>query len=232
MKKINFRLLIIGAVIALAVIFFWFKDKPSSTVDDNSDQAEITATFYPLAYLAEEIGGDLVRVHNITPPGVEPHDFEPSPTDIAKIYNSKLFVLNGGGIDTWAEKIRPNLEAKHIPILEMLFELRDQLPAPGKSDPHLWLDPMIMSREAELLANALMRIDPEHTQEYTNNRDRLTSKLAELDAEYQAGLANCQLREIVATHDAFGYLARRYNFKVLHILGLSPEEEPSPKKVA
>lgn len=227
-KYILASILIIALALAVIRVFVLSpKQTPTS-----SDTVGVAASFYPLAYLAQEIGGSLVQVTNVTPAGVEPHDFEPSPRDINNIYKTKLFIFNGGSIDTWAGKIRPTLETQGIAAIDMIFETRDLLPNPDTIDPHLWLDPNIMSREADAVASALIRIDPAHAQEYNRNKNRLQKNLAILDEEYRAGLANCQLREIITSHDAFGYLANRYDFKVLSILGLSPEEEPSPKKIA
>jgi zinc transport system substrate-binding protein len=229
-KKDLFITIIIVLVIISGAVIHRLVTKQSPPVQNNS--LPVVATFYPLAYLAEQIGGQFVSVTNITPVGIEPHDFEPSPRDIAKIYQSKLFISNGGNVDGWADKIQPDLAAQGIPAITMLFELRDVLPDPAKADPHLWLDPILISAEADLITTALTRIDPSHTQEYNTNRNNLTEKLAQLDAEYKSGLANCQLREIITSHDAFNYLANRYNFTATHILGLSPEEEPSPKDIA
>ena len=197
-----------------------------------SDKISVATSFYPLAYLAQQIGGSYVSVINITPAGVEPHDFEPTPRDINNIYKSQLFIFNGGGIDSWAEKIQPNLEAQGIKTINMLSEAKRQSPILESTNPHLWLDPTIMSQEADMVTDLLIRIDSAHAQEYNSNREKLKKELAKLDTEYQLGLSNCQLREIITSHDAFGYLAVRYNFKIASILGISPEEEPSPKKIA
>ncbi len=229
----NKKYWLLGALLALVLIIWKILSAPTMPSQTNSpDKLNITASFYPLAYIAQNIGGNLINVTNITPPGMEPHDFEPSPTTIAKIYNSKLFIFNGGSIDAWAEKIKLDLETQGTATIEMAFETRDVLPDPKKIDPHLWLDPTIMSREADIIADALIKIDSKHAEEYNRNRDVLKRKLAELDNEYKSGLTNCQVREIVTSHDAFGYLANRYNFTTFHILGLSPEEDPSPKKIA
>lgn len=228
----NKRYLAVFLIIVVAILAITKNYFTSQTQIMPSDKPGVVVSFYPLAFLASRIGGDFINLTNITPAGIEPHDFEPTARDIAKIYQSKLFISNGGDIDKWADKLRPNLEAQGIATIDMMFETRDVLPNPETFDPHLWLDPKIMSNEADIIANALIKIDGIHAEEYNKNKEKLKNDLAELDQTYQSGLSNCQVREIITSHDAFGYLASRYNFTVSHILGISPEEDPSPKKIA
>ena len=196
---------------------------------------QTSASFYPLAYLTQRISGNLATVTNITPPGIEPHDFEPTSPDVAKIYGSKLFVFNGNGVDAWAEKLAPSLESYHVTVIKMsdrVESLKSSSENEEEPDPHFWLDPISMSTQTDIIADTLIKIDPANTEEYNKNRNTLKSDLAQLDVEYKNGLASCQIREIITSHNAFAYLAKRYDFNTFHILGLSPEEDPSPKKIA
>lgn len=195
--------------------------------EDDKNRLKVTATFYPLAYLSQEIGGDFVNVTQITPGGVEPHDYEPTPQDLATIQNSQVFIMHGYGIDVWAENIINDLKAKNITVTEA-----------GKNvevvanDPHVWLNPTKFQKEAEAIRDAFVQADPAHAQEYKLNATGLISDLIALDREYREGLTDCKVRKIVTSHDAFGYLAQTYNFENLAIAGISPEEEPSPKRLA
>ena len=222
---------LIAILLTSTIVLFKILSAPK-TIEKaiSTDKINITTSFYPLAYLAEKISGERGLVTNITPAGTEPHDFEPTPRDMAKIYQSALFIFNGGGIDSWAEKFQNNVKVKPTNILTL--NMSNELTNTDKSDPHFWLDPNFMSQQGDIILASLIKIDSKHTEEYTNNWKSLKNDLAELDQEYQTGLSNCQLREIVTSHDAFGYLAKRYNFSVFHILGISPEDDPSPKKIA
>jgi zinc transport system substrate-binding protein len=232
-----------GGLIALTVLIInmlltikMILPGPEATVNQPV-KINVVATFYPLADFAAQVGGQYVTVTNITPPGAEPHDFEPSPKDIAKIYGAKLFITNGYGADAWAEKITPQLESNQVAVIKMsdhVGALKNTDPdlSGTEYDPHFWLDPINASTEVDVIANALIQIDSAHTKEYNQNRNSFKQKLLELDQEFQTGLAHCKSRTIVTTHNAFGYLAKRYNLQTQHILGLSPEEEPSPKKIA
>ena len=224
-------------ILTVVIIKITINRQPTDTSKPGS--IKIVATFYPLAYIAEQVGGANVQVINITPPGTEPHEFEPTPRDIAKIYEADVFIVNGLGMDAWAEKLIPQLQGNHVTVIR----ISDQLTSLGQTnsdtgkennipDPHFWLDPLLVSRQADIIAEALIAVDPAHTSAYNEAKGLFKTKLSQLDQQYTGSLATCQSREIITTHNAFAYLANRYNLTTFHILGLSPEEEPSPKTIA
>lgn len=216
----------------------------------NSNGITVVGSFYPLAHFAEQVGGDRVTVINITPAGTEPHDFEPTPQDIATIQAAKLFLINGSGLDTWAEKIEPDLANKSVRILKM-SNVVDLIENPTDdehidehaneqvdehtetaTDPHFWLDPTLAQKQVAAIADALAEIDPANADYYQNNAEAYQQQLANLDEQYTSGLATCAKREVITSHTAFGYLAKRYNISVHAISGLSPEQEPSTKQLS
>ncbi len=198
---------------------------------------KIVASFYPLAEFAKQIGGEQVEVVNIVPPGLEPHDFDPSSQDIAKTYSATLFIFNGSGFDPWAEKISPELEKKNIAIIKMtqyfnLLESIDEQEGEGNIDSHIWLDPVLAQKEVEIIKDAFKAIDPDNSLTYELNAENYLSKLSELDKKYRDGLASCAIRDAIVSHSAFGYLANRYGINIIPIAGISPEEEPSPRRIS
>ena len=200
-----------------------------------SDGVRVVTSLYALSDFAGHVGGGLVSVTNITPAGTEPHDYEPTPQDIARVYSADLFIFNGNGMDPWADKILPDLEAQGIVVLRMSDHVRSLEAGPegnGERDPHFWLDPGIAQKEVGIIADALTKIDEGHAKEYIQNRDSFIAALAQLDREYEAGLSSCLLHEIFTSHNAFAYLAARYNLGVRYIQGLSPDEEPSARRIA
>ncbi len=193
----------------------------------------VTASFYPLAYFAQRIGGDYVTVTQITPGGVEPHDYEPTPADVSRMLKSSLLIVNGDGIDRWADKLAPDLRQMGTTILRLSDRLTlDGAPLAQSHDPHTWLDPLLAAQEAELIRDALMSQDPSHKATYELNADALLNELHALDRAYGEQLAQCDVRTIITAHDAFHYLAKRYNFQTKSIAGLSPDAEPSPRTMA
>lgn len=234
-KKVAFLLVAVLLCSVLAVVFF---KKSSALPATDLNTIPVVVSFYPLEAFTTAVGGEQVAVTTITPAGVEPHDFEPTPADIAKIYASKLFIFNGNGIDAWAEKIADDVAARGVTVLKMSEALalspfspqgNDKTPL---SDPHFWLDPIYAEQEVEIIAQALRSIDPMHESDYTRNETTYRATLQQLDQQYRESLSQCQLHEIVTSHNAFAYLASRYNFSVLPLAGLSPEEEPSPQRIA
>lgn len=186
-----------------------------------STKTVVAATFYPLAEFAKKIGGTWIDVITIVPPGTEPHDFEPNIQQVAEIYKAGLFIYNGAGLDNWAGKIASDLpKNRTIRAVE------------GEADPHTWLDPILAASEAEKISQALEETDPAHKADYQKNLRRYQTELGWLDKQFRLTLDNCRRREIITSHQAFFYLAKRYNLKVYSISGISPEEEPSPGKMA
>jgi zinc transport system substrate-binding protein len=99
-------------------------------------------------------------------------------------------------------------------------------------DPHIWLDPIAMIEESMLVRDAFVKADPDHASTYEANANLLRKELDDLDASFREGLAHCDRREVVVSHNAFRYMAKRYGFTTYAISGLSPEEDPSPKRIA
>lgn len=234
MSSKNIILSIISLGLFGGLSFFFLRYRPQESTQGGV--VKVVASFYPLAYFAALVGGDLVTVQNLTPAGVEPHDFEPSLREIALMGDADLFLYNGASFEPWVagwlrgEFVRPQV------TIDMTAELVTRNGAlieyQGSVDPHVWLDPVIVIREVEILRDTLIRIDPAHQETYQANAARAFESLEELNGHFTEGLASCKLRDVVVSHEAFNYLAQRYGFSVRSIAGISPEEEPSPKELA
>lgn len=194
-------------------------------------KVRIVASFYPIGEFARQVGGDAAVVSVIVPAGVEPHDYEPTPRDIASMYAADAVLLNGAGIDGWATKIRPELERKGVKVLVMSQVLGFDDGQDGV-DPHFWLDPMLAIREVIAIADTLSAVDEGRFTVYTDNAKAYADDLSDLDRYFREGLSDCGKDTIVTSHDAFGYVAKAYGFEALSIAGISPESEPSTKQLA
>ena len=179
---------------------------------DEPGATHVVAGFYPLAFAAEEIRGVDVEVTNLTPAGAEPHDLELTPREVEEILGADLVLYVGEGFQPAVEEAVESGDVAALDVLEGL-ELRD-------GDPHVWLDPALFAQVVDRIAIELG--------DGTGSR-LLATRLNDLDEAYEAGLADCERRELVTTHDAFGYLAARYGLEVIPITGLAPEAEPSPQ---
>ena len=235
-------------VLAVVVAIGWFvlhQDRTTDRTTMVSDNTNVTvaATFYPLAYFAEQVGGKQVSVINVTPSGAEPHDYEPSPRDLIKVGQAKVVLINGAGLDPWAEKASAEWKQKgqQVVIMSEAVELM-AAPAEGEEegeehnhgayDPHFWLDPVRARQIIGIIRDQLILVDPVNADLYRQNAVTAIERLIALDADYKIGLAQCAQHEVVAAHDAYGYLAARYNLTMYPIAGLSPEAEPSARRLA
>ncbi|GBF10277.1 metal ABC transporter substrate-binding protein [Tepidibacillus sp. HK-1] len=211
---------------------------------DQDQKFTVYTSFYVLADFAKKIGGDHVEVTNVIPPGVEPHDFELTPKQIAQLNQADLFVYNGGGFEPWLgnlvddikEKVEVVDSTKQIEFLTTEDEHTDeqeQKNEHGKGlDPHVWLNPINAISQAEQIKEALVKIDSDHQAEYEDNFQQLKQALLDLDQAYQHTLEKAHSKDIFVSHAAFGYLAERYGLNQVSIAGLSTSDEPSPKEMA
>ncbi len=186
----------------------------------SDDRETVVAAFYPLAWAAEEIGGDELDVVNLTPPGAEPHDLELTPRDVEEIRDADVVLFLDRGFQPALERALEDRSGASIDLLSgrelaSAPEGEEELPF----DPHVWLDP---SRFAAMASAIGTQLDREGA------GDRLAARLRALDEELEARLASCARHEIVTSHAAFGYLARRYGLEQIALTGISPEAEPSP----
>jgi zinc transport system substrate-binding protein len=208
----------------------------SATGDASLD---VVAAFYPLAFLAERVGGERVSVINLTKPGAEPHDVELTSRAVASVADADLVVYLSGfqpavddAVD--AEASDRSWDAAPSANLSLLFTPTDDGEHSDERavDPHFWLDPQRYADVAEALADALADADPAGAAAYATNAITLRAELDRLDDEWAAGTTTCRSRDLVTSHTAFGYLADRYGFIQRGITGLSPEAEPTPEALA
>jgi zinc transport system substrate-binding protein len=221
----------------------------------------VIASFYPLWEFSKQVAGDRAEVVSLVPPGFEPHDWEPSPQDVATVERAKVFVLNGAGFDPWAQKLLANVKPSELVTVtatEGIELLRADLPVHGHEDtpshgttpaatpaskadragqtaapdPHVWTDPVLAQAQVERIRGGLAKADPSNASVYEVNANAYLARLAALHAEFERGLAECARRDIVVSHAAFGYMAKRYHLTQVPVMGLAPEAEPSPAELA
>ena len=196
-------------------------------------RVHVVAAFYPLAYAAQQVGGDRVTVETLTKPGGEPHDLELLPRQILDIQDAALVVHLSHfqpAVDAAvaAHAAERSLDVAEAADLLTLTEEHDH----GAVDPHFWLDPTRLAAVGEAIADRLAQADPAGAAAYRANAAAFTAQLTTLDAEVETGLATCTNRDLVTGHSAFGYFAERYGFTQEPISGLSPDLEPRASDLA
>ena len=196
---------------------------------DTSDGGiSVLASFYPLVFVAEEVGGPDVEVQSLTPPGSDPHSLELSPAQIMELDQADLVVYSAGLQAAVDEAIAAQPPADEVDAMAAAGLETDSTRG---GDPHFWLDPTLLAPVATEVAEHLGDADPAHAQEYEDRAAELVAELDRLDEEYAAELATCQDAVLITAHEAFGYLADRYGLRQEGIAGIDPEVEPSPARV-
>ncbi len=190
----------------------------------------VVATIYPLWEFSRQVAGDRAEVVSLVPPGVEPHDWEPSPRDVTQVQRATVFVHTGTTLDAWAQKLLVDPKSRST-VVDAGRGL-SVLTRGGATDPHVWLDPALARAQVQVIAAGLGQADPAGRPIYDGNAKRFNARLEALDQAFAAGLDDCARREIVTSHAAFAYLARRYRLVQVPLMGLAPEAEPSPADVA
>lgn len=203
---------------------------------------KVIATIYPVYEFAKQVGGDKIDVSMLIPPGAEPHDWEPTAKELGKIKTAKLFLYHGAGLEPVDKLLQKEVlgEAKAVEVSKDIHKLsgheeaghEDKHKHEHEFDAHVWLDPVLAQQEVTKIAEALAEADAANAAYYKANAEAYNKQLAELDQEYKKSLAGIVRKEIVTSHTAFGYLAQRYELKQLGIMGLSPDSEPTPEKMA
>ncbi|MFE3853507.1 metal ABC transporter substrate-binding protein [Streptomyces griseorubiginosus] len=241
----NVRRRLIPAVAAAGALAALSACSTDSAAAGNTDKFDVVASFYPMAFLAEQIGGDHVHVTSLTQPGQEPHDLEISAQQTAQLQESDAVLylknLQPSVDDAVAQsEIKTKIDATALTSLEEhgnevgghAAEHDDEHgEESGGKDPHIWLDPVKYAEVAKGVGAAFEKADPDHAAAYKANTAALVKKLDALNTKFEDGLAHTDSKVFITTHAAFGYLAERYGLTEEAINGLDPESEPSANRV-
>ncbi len=188
---------------------------------NDSGRRSVVASFYPLEYAASQVGDGQVDVNNLTPPGAEPHDLELTARDVAEVHDANVVLYVDAGFQPAVDDAVKEASGNVVDLLKGI-PLRKAVGGETVSDPHVWLDPLLYARVVVQIGRVLGAPGRARTFE---------TKLRALDAAFQTGLASCKRRELVTSHAAFGYLAARYDLEQVPLSGVSPEAEPTPRKL-
>jgi zinc transport system substrate-binding protein len=202
---------------------------------NESAKLKVVASFYPLYDFAKNVGGDRADVSILIPAGVEPHNFEPAPSDIMLLSEADIFILNGAGLEHWAPNLIEGVGNRKLLVVDTsdgIALLNSQDLDVSGSDPHIWLDPLYASKQVEAIKNAFIEADPAGRAHYEANAAAYEAKLGALDAEFRALLPSCRKKDILITHATLAYFCQEYGCRQIPIEGVSEEGEPSPAELA
>ncbi|MFD3994321.1 metal ABC transporter solute-binding protein, Zn/Mn family [Streptomyces sp. NPDC058583] len=248
------------AAVTLGIVTLSACGGSSDAADKGSDgKLDVVASFYPMQYLAEQIGGGHVAVDTLTKPGVEPHDLELKPKQIGELGEADVVlylkgiqpavddaIAQAGVKNTVDAATLTKLEAHGTGVGHAGHDHAEGEHAEGEhaegeaghdhgseagNDPHIWLDPVKYAEVAKGVGTALEKADPANAADYKKNTDALVKKLGDLNTDFANGLKNTTTKTFITTHTAFGYLAERYGLDQEGITGVDPESEPSPARI-
>lgn len=215
----------------------------SSSAQSADGKLKVVASFYPMEYLAQQIGKDHVAVTDLTAAGVEPHDLELTAKQVATVQKADA-VLYLKGLQPTVDQAVAQSSSKHKIDATAASPLVDHHLDEGAAeadghqhegpagDPHIWLDPTRYAAIAKSVGDEFAKADPAHADDYRKNTDDLVGRLTTLDQEFRDGLKDAKSKTFVTSHAAFGYLADHYGLTQVAINGVDPESEPTPARLA
>ncbi|OQO69017.1 zinc ABC transporter substrate-binding protein [Enterococcus villorum] len=240
MKKYLF-----GAALAVGMFLLTACGNTSQETSKN-DELTIVATFYPMYEFTKEVVGDEGNVKLLVPAGTEPHDFEPSAKQQAEIADADVFVYNSPDMEFFVDSLKDSVDTKKTLMIEAAkgidrlkseeeeheHEGEDSDHHSHEYDPHVWLDPVIAIKEVQTIASELGEKYPEKKETFDKNAEAYTKKLEALNQKYIDELKDAKNRTFVTQHAAFAYLANQYDLNQQAIAGVTPDQEPTPSRLA
>ncbi|PNE52021.1 zinc ABC transporter substrate-binding protein [Enterococcus avium] len=243
-------LLLLGTVV-LSVLLTACGGQEKKEASSN-EKIQVMTTFYPMYEFTKQVVGDKGDVELLIPAGTEPHDFEPSAKDLAKISDSDVFVYNSPELETWTDNLTDTIDTKQTEIIQASKDIKlmegtehdheeahdhdtQEHEEHGHShelDPHVWLDPALAIKEVETIRDQLSKKYPDDKAAFEKNAASYIDELKKLDEEFQTAFKDAKNKTFVTQHAAFGYLANQYGLTQEAIAGISPDQEPSPSRLS
>jgi len=219
--------------------------KPDNTQGkhpDNDGKISVCTSFYVMYDFAEKIGGDKVILKNLLPAGADPHSWEPSPKDIVSIEKADILIYNGAGMEGWIDKVLDSISSAELITVETskdikLLEVKDNAASKNNDghehlyDPHVWLDPMKAQVQMRAIVDAFIEVDSSNKDYYEKNYEHYVKELEKLDDEYREAVSGFKKKDIIVSHEAFGYLCDAYGLNQIAISGLDAESEPTSARM-
>lgn len=216
---------ITAIVIAVVIVG---TDSSSTKSAELNYETIVYATFYPYYEFASGVVGDVAKTQQLTPSGIEIHDWEPSLQDMIRMRSAAALVYSNSSLEPYVDKLADVDELANVTFIES--SPYEPMADSRNSIPHSWLDPVDVISQVRVIQDRLADADPDNAQTYELNADRYVAELEQLDAEFVDGLSECKYNTIITLHNAFESLADRYELKIFAITAsnnLEANAEPS-----
>lgn len=216
-------------LLGLMVLFTNIACKNVDSVENNSSKPKIIATFLPMYLFTKGVVGNENQVEMLIKPGGEVHDYQATPEDALKLAQGDILIKNGLGIEEFLDKLISNVNNSNLKQIDTSEKIEIQKHN-EKLDPHIWLDPVLAKKQVENIRDALINIDSDNAQTYQDNADNYIKQLEELDQQFSQSLASVKGCKLIVFHDAFYYLAKRYELEQISIVEI-PEDQITPQRL-
>lgn len=238
MKNLKLVFFILFIAIALVFAFISLQKAPKT-----SQEPTVATTTFALYDITKHIAGDTLNVINILPFGVDPHSFEPTPKLMIQLQKSAIVFYSGAGLEPWTHGFHFPHKAVNISKFVKLRKLSHEESEEeihgdeherhheNGLDPHYWLDFDNMKIATKVITEELIKLLPQNKELYKSNEKSYIAMLDNLDRSYKNALNSCKNNTVIMSHNALGYVAQKYHFKVASLSGLSPEADPSAQDV-
>jgi zinc transport system substrate-binding protein len=200
----------------------------SNNISNSSHRLIVVSSIFPIGEFVKKIGGDKIISSLIIPAGIEPHDFDPTISQIQTISSADVLIYNGLGIENWLTKIESTHKIDASNGISASFSDKRNMTL----DPHVWLDPLLAKKQVENIRDGLNLIDPNNKDAYNSNAKSFLAELDELDKSIRTQLESCKKKDFISFHNSFSYFAKRYGLTQHSISESGPEAEVTPARLA
>jgi zinc/manganese transport system substrate-binding protein len=212
----------------------------TATATQPEKRLRVVATFLPIYLFTKAVAGDAAQVDILIKPGTEVHEYQSTPEDVKALSQADVVVKNGLGLEEFLDttiKSAQNSKLKVIDSSQGIKPIDELSPVVGKKghehgagNPHVWLDPVLVKQQVQTIRDGLIAADPENKAKYEANAAAYVQELDKLNQEFQQRLGQFRDRTFITFHDAFPYLAQRYNLKQVAVVEI-PEDQLAPADV-
>lgn len=231
-------------IIFLTLFIFASCEKRDTKTQGQAKKLTIVTSLFPIYDFTREIARDKVNINLLLPPGVEPHSFDPRPTDIAALHNADIFIYTNIYMEPWIDDILKGIGNQNLLIIDSSKGIKflkeknnhahDKKHKHSSLDPHIWLDFTNAMVMVDNILEGLIKKDSHNADFYKNNVAQYKTRLVQLDEKFKKSLISCKKNIFVSGgHLSFSYLAEKYNIRYISVYeSLSPDAEPTPKQLS
>jgi zinc/manganese transport system substrate-binding protein len=223
------------------------QSSPSSAEKvENLEKTKVVTTFLPVYLFTKAVAGDVADVEILIPPGTDVHEYQATPDDVKAIATANILVKNGLGMEEFLANTIKNAENSKLieidaskgikvvddisPVEEVKGHDHDHKHEHAEGNPHVWLDPVFAKQQVINIRDGLINADPANKEVYQKNTAAYIQELDKLNNEFQQTLSKTPNCTFITFHDAFPYIAQRYNLKQVAVVKI-PEDQLSPADV-